>query len=328
MSQLVIGIDIGATQTKVISVRDDVVNASQVIRFNTPADVTSFSERIIEAIDNVTSSCKGQLIAIGAGAPMADGETGFIRRAANLGWKEGFNLTQLLSEYCQVPVAITNDANLAAHAEKRYGGAKRMDNFLSVTLGTGIGGGMFMNGSIISGAHGFAGEIGHVRVRQGGRACGCGRSGCLETYASANGLERTATELLNNSTYIGTALDTQSVELTAEKIADAASHGHVLSLKAIEITGKYLGEALADMAALLDMKAIFLSGGLVKAGEVLMKPICAAFEDHLIYALKGKIQIVSSSLPVGLTGVLGATALAYNYIGRACDNIENVALSN
>jgi glucokinase len=230
-------------------------------------------------------------------------------RAPNLTWKGEIKLAELFKEIFELPVVLTNDANAAALGEMIYGGAKNMKDFIMITLGTGLGSGLVVNGKMVYGHDGFAGELGHVTVDINGRQCACGKKGCLETYASATGIERTAFELM------ATEIDESELrkysfdELDAKMISEAALKGDTLALKAFDYTGKLLGLKLADAVAHTSPEAIFLFGGLAAAKDLIFLPTIKYFEQFLLPIYRNKIQILPSALQDKNIAVLGAAAL-------------------
>jgi glucokinase len=218
-------------------------------------------------------------------------------------------LVRLMSEYYHLPAAVTNDANAAALGEMMYGQAKGMQNFIVVTLGTGLGSGIVVNGSLIYGHDGLAGELGHTIVEPGGRQCGCGRRGCLEMYASSRGICRTVFELLAQRLEDSELRQISFNELTAEKVYEAAQRDDSLARAAFDYTGRILGRALADAVACFGPEVIILFGGLAKAGALLFEPVQRYFEDNLLHIYKGKTKILPSSELKCSIAVLGACAL-------------------
>ncbi len=321
MKDAVIGVDIGGTFTK-FGVIDRVGNV--LMEGSVPTDqtddITIYLAGLNGAIDKVlrelgdSVSIKG----IGIGAPNGNYKSGSIEFAPNLKWAHGkvVHLVTLLQQHFDMPIAVTNDANAAAIGEMIYGGAKGMKDFILITLGTGLGSGIVVNGELVYGNDGFAGEVGHVRVKDNGRMCGCGRRGCLEAYVSAPGIKRTVFELLaeynGNSELTKYSFD----QLTSEMIYQAAVRGDAIALKAFEITGDLLGIKLADAVAHTSPEKIFLFGGLAKSGEYILKPTRESFEKNLLKIYQGKIPIVLSSLAEGNVAILGASALIWQEINK------------
>ena len=246
------------------------------------------------------------------GAPNGNYYTGTIEFAPNLVWKGVLNIVEKIKRYFPtVPVIITNDANAAAVGEMVYGGAKGMKDFLVVTLGTGLGSGFVANGKLIYGHDGFAGELGHVVVNKTGRICGCGRKGCLETYASATGIKRTVFKLLADHIEDSEFRRITYDDLTAEMITKAALNGDPIAIEAYEYTGKLLGEALADAVALTSPEAIFLFGGLAKAGKYIFEPTKKYMEQNLLAIFRNKVKLLPSGIDGKNAAVLGASALVW-----------------
>lgn len=250
------------------------------------------------------------IIGAGVGAPNANFFTGEIAYAPNLPWEGVIPLKKLLSEALEMPVTITNDAKAAALGEMIYGAAKGMKDFLLVTLGTGVGSGFVANGQIIYGHDGFAGELGHVIAVREGRRCGCGRYGCLEAYASATGIVRSAEEWLATRND-DTLLRAKQGAITAKEIYDAAQQGDVFALELFEFTGKILGQTLADAIAITSPQAIIFFGGLAAARELLLDPVRKHMEDNLLKIYKNKVDLLYSALPDADAAILGASALVW-----------------
>ena len=257
------------------------------------------------------------IVAVGISAPNSNYHTGEIENAANLHWKGKLPLGEQLSElFDGKPVVVTNDANAAAIGEMIYGGAKGMKDFVVVTLGTGLGSGIVVNGNLLYGHDGFAGELGHIIVNSNGRLCGCGRKGCLECYASSKGLRDTALELLAGSDTPSKLRNIPADILTSKDIADAAKSGDTISRNAFEITGKILGEALANLVAISSPQAIFLCGGVANAKNLLLTPTKRAMEKNILPLWRGKVKLELSSLEHENSLILGAAALAIKEIEK------------
>jgi glucokinase len=252
-----------------------------------------------------------RVIGVGIGAPNGNYRTGTIDNAANLRWKGNLELAKLIGEELKVPVKVTNDANAAALGEKIFGGAKDMSDFMVITLGTGLGSGIVVNGDLLYGHDGFAGEVGHIIVRPGGRECGCGRRGCLETYVSATGVKRTAYKMLAKHLGDSSLRDVPFNQLTAKMVADAANKQDLLAKEIFAYTGKMLGEALANVAAVTSPKAIFFFGGLAKAGNLLFDPVRETLEKNILFLYKDKISLLASELGDD-AAILGASALIWH----------------
>lgn len=310
------GVDIGGTNTVfgIVDARGHVV-ASDSIKTRKHANFDDYlaelhagMERLIKAND-----AEGKIQGIGIGAPNGNYYTGEVQDAPNLPWKGTIPLAESVSKaFDGLPVAVTNDANAAALGEMTYGAARGMKDFIMITLGTGVGSGIVINGQLVYGHTGFAGELGHVIVkRNNGRMCGCGRSGCLETYCSASGVARTAREYLETRTDPSLLRDLQIDEITSKDVYDAAVAGDKLAKEIFEYTGKILGEALANFVAFSSPQAIILFGGLAKSGDVLMTPLKEAYDASILNIFKGTSKILLSELKESDAAVLGASALGW-----------------
>ncbi len=315
-SQYVIGIDVGGQTTKlgVVDARGSVL-AQTVIRTDTYTDFEPYLDELAGALNKIIADAKaeGKIRGIGVGAPNANYYTGIVDNAVNIPWgaNSKIEFAKLLSEKMNgLKVSLTNDANAAAVGEMTYGAARGMKNFIMITLGTGVGSGIVINGNVVYGHDGFAGELGHVSaVRYNGRQCNCGKQGCLETYASATGVARTAREWLEMT-------DEPSVLRSLDKISskdvfDAAREGDNLALKIFDFTGNILGRSFADFVAFSAPEAIVLFGGLARAKEFLAKPIMDAMNENLLPIWKGKVALVFSQLKESDAAILGASALAW-----------------
>ena len=307
-----IGIDIGGTNTDIGLVRDD---GCVVARKNLPTgkyfDADAYVSDICLKVTELMAEQKvGVIDGIGIAAPMGNYYTGCIENATNLNFKGVTDLNTLVHKHMDVPVTVSNDANAAAYGELVYGGARGMKNFITFTLGTGVGSGIVIDGKLVHGKTGNAGELGHAILIPGGRLCGCGRQGCLETYTSATGIRRTALEMLEQRPdYKGVLSQIAKEGLTSKHVGDAAKAGDPLALEIFEKTGEWLGIAMANAVTFSSPEAIFLMGGPVKAGEVLMKPLRKSFEKHLCFVYNGSVEIKISELPDNAAAILGAAAL-------------------
>lgn len=321
----VLGIDIGGTNTVfgIVDARGTVI-ASGAIKTKKHPVFDDYLDELYEEASKLikANDAEGKIGGIGVGAPNANYYTGKIENAANLIWKGMLPLSQGLADRFGIPVAVTNDANAAAIGEMTYGAARGMRDFIMITLGTGVGSGVVCNGQMVYGADGLAGELGHIIARRGGRLCGCGRCGCLETYCSATGVVRTALEFLDASPTVPSLLrNIPSADLTSKDVYDAAIAGDPIAQSVYEFTGRVLGEALADFAAFTSPEAFILFGGLAKAGELLFKPMREAFEKNALSFHKGKIKILLSELKEADAAVLGASALGWDAM-RAASGVE------
>lgn len=313
----VVGVDIGAQTAKlgVVDARGNVLKHS-VIRSNTQLAPEEFVSDLSSAIMNLLGNeyPVSQVRGIGVGAPNANYYTGNIEAAVNLTWVKGTTVpfAKMLEESTGLPVAVTNDANAAAVGEMTYGVARGMKNFIMITLGTGVGSGIVINGDVVYGHDGFAGELGHTcAVRHNGRMCSCGRSGCLEAYASAIGVARTARELIELTDRPTSLRNIPADSITSKDVYEAAVQGDELAIEIFNFTGRILGEKFADFIAFSSPEAIILFGGLTKAGDLLYKPIVASMENNVLSLWRGKVKVLFSSLKESDAAILGASALAW-----------------
>ena len=312
MNTYSIGIDIGGTNTDIGLVSAD---GYCIARKNLPTgkyyDARVYVADICKTIEAMMAEEQVRTIdGIGIAAPMGNYYPGCIDNATNLNFRGTTDLNALVHEHMDVPVTVSNDANAAAYGELVYGGAKGMKNFITFTLGTGVGSGIVIDGKLLHGKTGNAGELGHVIMDPNGRQCGCGRKGCLETYASATGIRATALKVLaEHPEYDGPLAQMTREELTSKHVGDAANAGDPLALMIFERTGQWLGLAMANAVAFSSPEAIFLMGGPVKAGEVLLRPVRESFEKNLCFVFKGSVKIEVSKLPGNEAAILGAAAL-------------------
>ncbi|NSW94535.1 MAG: ROK family protein, partial [Bacteroidales bacterium] len=255
-----------------------------------------------------------EILGFGIGAPIGNTNKGTIEYAAGLPWKGIIPLADLFKRHTDLPVVVTNDANAAAVGEMIYGGAKGMKNFVVITLGTGLGSGFVIDGKLVYGHDGFAGELGHTAIRPGpsNRECGCGRKGCLETYVSATGLKRSLLKIMADSTQPSELRKYSFEELDAEIIHDAAKRGDFLAKRAFEHTGRMLGFKLADVVAHTNPEAIFLFGGLALAKDLIFEPAKEYMEENLLHIYKGKVKLLPSELSTQNAAVLGASSLIWS----------------
>ena len=313
----VIGLDLGGTNSVfgIVDARGD-IKATTAIKTQGYETVEDYVAASVEALQIIIDQVGGieTIKAMGIGAPNANYYRGTIEQAPNIVWGKGIvPLADLFSKALGIPVAMTNDANAAAIGEMTYGVARGMKNFIMITLGTGVGSGVVVNGQLVYGSDGFAGELGHVTmVREGGRTCGCGRTGCLEAYCSATGVARTAREMLTNSEKPSLLRDLNPEAITSLDVSIAAGKGDEIANEIFQFTGKMLGEACADFATFSSPEAFVFFGGLTKAGELIMKPIRDAYDAHVLNIFKGKAQFLVSSLEGSSAAVLGASALGWD----------------
>ncbi len=311
---VVAGIDIGATNTVMGLVdRHGQCYHRDTIRtgnYETAAHFLDAMARMV--LFAMESAGRGfHLEGIGIGAPNGNYYLGTIEAAANLKWKEAIPVTDTILHYFDLPVRLTNDANAAAMGEMLFGAAKGMKDFIMITLGTGLGSGIVCNGKLVYGHDGFAGELGHITVDPGGRLCGCGRKGCLETYASAAGISRSMQLLLETSAEESLLRRSGNSRPDAKNIYDAACAGDKLALQAFDQTCRYLGAALANAVAFTSPQAIILFGGLAQAEEFILEPVKQYMEEKLLHIYKNKVSILPSMLPESDAAILGAAALIW-----------------
>lgn len=310
----VVGMDIGGTNS-VFGIVDARGNILSVDSIKTQAYslfgdyVAAIAAKLLPMVEAVGGI--GKIKGMGIGAPNGNYYTGNIEHSANLPWKGIVPLATEFEKAIGVPVTVTNDANAAAIGEMTYGAARGMKNFIEITLGTGVGSGIVVNGQLVYGHDGFAGELGHViSRRQDGRQCGCGRRGCLETYCSATGVARTAKEIVEYTDEPSLLRNIQG-DITSKDVYDAAIQGDKAAQEVFAFTGTILGEALADFIAFSAPEAIILFGGLTKAGDLIMKPTQEAMEANVLSIWKGKTKLLISELEDADAAVLGASALAW-----------------
>ncbi|GAB4143843.1 MAG: ROK family protein [Ignavibacteriales bacterium] len=313
-SKVTLGIDIGGTNT-VFGLVDENGNikTKESIPTNSMNPAEDLFKRLFEKFAPIYNEHteKYQIVGIGIGAPNANYYTGSVENPPNLNWGV-VNLITLIKKYYDLPVAVTNDANAAALGELKFGAARGMKNFVEITLGTGLGSGIVVDGNLLYGHSGFAGEMGHTTIVSEGRKCGCGKRGCLETYASAPGIKRTVFELLSDSSEASSLRDINYNEMTSKKIYEAAKAGDKIANNAFKLTGKLLGQAMADAVAYLSPEAFVLFGGLAQSGELLLEPTRKHLENNLLPIFKGKVKILLSGLPEGDAAILGASALIWH----------------
>lgn len=314
MKEVVAGIDIGGTNTVfgLVERTGNIVTENSLKTTDYP-DINNYVSALQTSINSLMAGSTGlKLAGIGIGAPNANYHRGTIELAPNLAWKGIVPIAEYVRKKIDVPVVITNDAKAAAMGEMIFGGAKKMKNFIVLTLGTGLGSGIVIDGKVLYGHTGFAGELGHTIVVPGGRDCGCGRQGCYETYASASGVVRTVLNLLSEMKEESLLRDIPPSQLTSKKIADAAAHNDPVALKAMDYTAEMLAFGIANAVGFSSPEAIFLFGGLAKAGEMLYAPVREYVDQKVQPIFKGTVKILPSGIPENNAAVLGAAALAWN----------------
>jgi len=312
---LALGIDIGGTNTGLGFVdRSGTLIASTFLSTQAGETADQFVARLHQQIENLQDALPmpHRFLGIGIGAPNAHAGRGTIEQAPNLHWGEKVDFISLMKKYYPLPMAITNDANVAAAGEMIFGHARGMKHFIVITLGTGLGSGIVADGRLLYGASGFAGELGHVTVNPDGRQCACGKKGCLEAYVSATGLVRTALALLSRQ-YTPSPLRSMAIqEITSQRIFELARGGDAVALDAFDRTARILGLKLADAVAHVSPEAIFLTGGLAAAGELLIRPTEKYMNEFLFRVYRGTVKILPSGMPPGHGAILGAAALIIN----------------
>ena len=309
-----VGIDIGGTNTVLGLVdRQGKCLTESSVPTLAQDDARSLVTRLAAKIREMHGPLSDQavILGIGIGAPNANYYRGTVEDPPNLSWKGVTPLAAFFKDHFDIPAVVTNDANAAALGEMRFGAAQGMRDFIVITLGTGLGSGVVANGELIYGADGFAGEIGHTIVDPQGRWCGCGKRGCLETYASATGICRTVFELLCIMREESDLRGVSFRQLTGKMVTEAAQRGDAIALAAFDYTGRILGMKLADSVAHTSPEAIILFGGLANAGDLIFAPTKRSMEEHVLGIFKGKVKLLPSSLPEGNTAVLGAAALIW-----------------
>ena len=312
MKEFTIGIDIGGTNTKIGLVdREGNFRAENAIPTAEYIEIEDYIDALTEAINESLKSVTENYVlkGIGIGAPNGNYYNGSIEFAPNLNWKGKVPLAELLNKNFRVPILLTNDANAAAIGEMIYGAAKGLNDFIMITLGTGLGSGIVVNGKLVYGHDGFAGEIGHTIYDPNGRVCGCGRKGCLETYASATGITKTALEKNNEASLLRKL---PVAEISSKAIHEAAKKGDKLALDCFDYTARILGLKLADSIAYTSPEAIFLFGGLALSGDYILKPTKKYMEENLLKIFKNKVKLEISGLMGKNAAVLGAAALIWN----------------
>lgn len=317
MKNITVGIDIGGTNTTIgfVSKEGEIIKKSS-IKTSTDPNISKFIEEITNEINSQAVELGTiEILAIGIGAPNGNYYKGTIEHAPNLAWKGIVSLKEEFLKQTKIPIYVTNDANAAAIGEMLFGNAKGMKNFVVITLGTGLGSGFVVNGEVLYGHDGFAGELGHTIVQVDGRICGCGRKGCLETYVSAPGLTKTMINFLEKSPQKSELRTVNTSELNSEMVYKAALKGDYLALKAFDFTANILGKELADMVAITSPEAIFLFGGLAYSGNFIFEPTEKYLNQYLHNIYKNKIKLLPSGLAENNAAVLGAAALAWNETG-------------
>ena len=314
----VIGLDLGGTNSVfgIVDSRGE-IKATTAIKTQGYDKVEDYVNACVDALQVIIEQVGGidTIKAMGIGAPNGNYYNGTIEFAPNLAWAHDgiVPLAKMFSERLNnIPVGLTNDANAAAIGEMTYGVARGMKNFIVITLGTGVGSGIVINGQLVYGCDAFAGELGHVIMRrENGRSCGCGRSGCLEAYCSATGVARTARELLAKTQEPSLLRDLDPEAITSLDVSIAAGKGDALAKHIYEFTGEMLGEACADFTAFSSPEAFIFFGGMTKAGDLIMDPIKRSYDKNVLKIFKGKAKFLISGLDGSSAAVLGASAVGW-----------------
>ncbi|MEQ9404817.1 MAG: ROK family protein [Cyclobacteriaceae bacterium] len=314
MKKIAIGIDIGGTNSKFgFADREGNILAQSRIKTQDYPDFRKFIVELKEQLDELKPD--GEIQGIGIGAPNANFYDGTIVNPPNLPWKGVSHFAQEVEKIFGKKCVLTNDANAAAIGEMVYGKAKNMKDFVVLTVGTGLGSGIVINGELVYGKHGFAGELGHTLVSANGRACQCGKKGCLETYVSATGIRRTVYKLLADYNEDSVLRSISFDQLSTRTITEAAANGDAIAIKAFEYTGRILGMKLSDFVVHTDPEAIFLLGGLSKAGDHIFIPAQENMEKYLMpLFLDMKIQLQPSGLKDDDAPILGASSMVWKYL--------------
>ena len=313
---LVIGLDLGGTNSVfgVVDSKGEII-ATTSIKTQAYPSVDQYIMESVKVIKQIAEQVGGmeKIRAMGIGAPCGNYYKGTIEHAANLVWAKGIvPLANMFVNELGIPVVVTNDAKAAAMGEMKYGVAVGMNNFVELTLGTGVGSGIVANGQLIYGFDGFAGELGHMIVEPDGRPCGCGRKGCLETYCSATGVVRTAIAMLEESPEATSVRDIATDKLTSYEVYKAAMAGDTMAQEVFKQTGRRIGIACANIATFLSPEAFIFFGGLAQAGELLLRPIEEAYNENVLSLYKGKARFLMSGLDGAKAAILGASAIAWD----------------
>lgn len=313
---LVIGLDLGGTNSVfgVVDSQGEIITTTSIKTQAYPS-VDQYIMESVKAIKQIAEQVGGmeKIRAMGIGAPCGNYYKGTIEHAANLVWAKGIvPLANMFVNELGIPVVVTNDAKAAAMGEMKYGVAVGMNNFVELTLGTGVGSGIVANGQLIYGFDGFAGELGHMIVEPDGRPCGCGRKGCLETYCSATGVVRTAIAMLEESSETTSLRDIATDKLTSYEVYKAAMAGDTMAQEVFKQTGRRIGIACANIATFLSPEAFIFFGGLAQAGELLLRPIEEAYNENVLSLYKGKARFLMSGLDGAKAAILGASAIAWD----------------
>ena len=316
MKKVMAGVDIGGTNTVfgLADIEGNIHAEGRILTGDYP-DINDFVAALAGAIKKLSSN-NFELAGIGIGAPNAQHYRGTIELAPNLPWKGIIPLVEMLSQQTGVPATLTNDANAAAVGEMVFGAAKEMKDFIVLTLGTGLGSGIVIDGRLVYGHSAFAGELGHMTIIPDGRECGCGKKGCLETYASASGLVRTVQYFLSEMKAESSLRNMIPSAITSKMVAEAAANNDPVAIKAFNYTAEALGFGIVNAIVFSSPEAIFLFGGLAKAGDILFNPVREYVEKNIMNVFRGTVKILPSGIPENNAATLGAAALAWNDFGK------------
>ena len=314
--QVAIGIDIGGTSTKLAVIdRQGKVLGKKIFDTQQKFTEAEFFKALFDGILSLLEELGESYdpVGIGIGAPSCFPKEGTINQAANLPFSEKVEIVRILEGRFGLPVSLMKDGNAAALGEGLFGSAKGMENYIVLTLGTGLGCGVIINNKIVSGNNGQAGELGHAIIKENGRECGCGKKGCLETYVSATGIKRTLFQLLAATNLCSSFRDVPFNALTAKMIYKAAKNGDQLAVRAFEYTGQILGTKLSELVTLFEPEAIFLAGGLAQSGELLFRPVIYHTEKNMLETYRGQVKILPSLLETNEAALLGSASLVWQY---------------
>ncbi|USL94885.1 ROK family protein [Riemerella anatipestifer] len=312
-SRMALGIDIGGTNTKfgLVNHRGEILGKGRIK--TDYDDIDDFINALYKEIEPILEQhdAKSQLEGIGIGAPNGNYYKGTIENAPNLKWKGIVPLAEKITAKFGVPCKVTNDANAAAYGEMMFGAARGMKDFIMITLGTGVGSGVIANGQLVYGHDGFAGELGHTIVKPGGRKhWSTGSEGSLEAYASATGIAITAKKM--RAEFPESMLNNYPEEqINAKTVHECALAGDPTAVEVFRYTGQKLGEALANFVMFSSPEAILLFGGVIKAGDFILKPTRLHMERNLLPIFRGKVKLVFSELDEADAAILGASSLVW-----------------
>ncbi|MCX6156649.1 MAG: ROK family protein [Ignavibacteriae bacterium] len=318
MKEVIVGVDVGGTNSPFgfVDSEGNILGKGS-IKTSDFELFEDYLDALLIEVNAVAGALKDVSIkGYGIGAPNGNYYTGSIDNAPNLRWKGKILFSEMVRAKTGLPAYLTNDANAAAIGEKVFGNAKDMNDFIIVTLGTGLGSGIFCGGQLLYGSTGFAGELGHTIVIDGGRQCGCGRKGCLETYASATGIVKTVIKLLKERTDESSLRYADKDKIDSKSIYDAAVEGDKSALEAFEYTGEILGKALANATAFSSPEAIFLFGGLANSGKYIFESTKKHMEENMLNNFKGTVKVLPSGLKENTAAMLGAAALCWNEMNK------------